>query len=91
MSNYRDLAFNPENLRIEEADFRDNWFGPHVYGVTFGGSQVYHTHEVDMRAASAAMEKMRDTLKWLDRKGGLGLDVHERIQTALSSQEREKS
>jgi predicted nucleic acid-binding Zn-ribbon protein len=28
---------------------------------------------------------LREALEWMDRKGGLGLDVHERIDAALSA------
>jgi len=30
-----------------------------------------------------AIARLRDVLEWLDRKGGLGLDVHERVRKAL--------
>ena len=29
-------------------------------------------------------DKMRELLEWLDRKGGLGIDVHERIRSTLT-------
>jgi hypothetical protein len=58
MSNYRAPAFNPETGRIEEADWLDNHFGDHAYGVSFGG-KVYHAHEVSWDAVGAEIERLR--------------------------------
>jgi hypothetical protein len=33
------------------------------------------------------IERLRATLEWLDRQGGLGLEVHDRISAALSRKE----
>ena len=37
MSNYTAKAFNPATKQVEQAEFLDNFFGPHRYGVRFGG------------------------------------------------------
>jgi hypothetical protein len=58
MSNYRAPAFNPETGKVEEADWLDNHFGHHIYGVSFGG-QVYHAHEVSWDAVGAEIERLR--------------------------------
>jgi hypothetical protein len=39
--------------------------------------------EANARLIAAAPD-MLDLLKWLDRKGGLGLDVHERIISVIA-------
>ena len=33
----------------------------------------------------AEIERLRECLEWLDRRGGLGLDVHEKIKQALTA------
>jgi len=35
-------------------------------------------------AASTRLAKARETLEWLNRRGGLGYDAHDRIRTALT-------
>jgi hypothetical protein len=37
-------------------------------------------------AAERKCAELSEALRWMDRKGGLGLDVHERIKAALASQ-----
>jgi hypothetical protein len=37
-------------------------------------------------AAERKCAELSEALRWMDRKGGLGLDVHERITAALASQ-----
>ena len=34
--------------------------------------------------AADEIERLRDLLEWLHRRGGLGLDVHDRIRAALT-------
>ncbi len=38
----------------------------------------------------AERDELKDILTWLDRRGGLGIDVHERIRAALSDPSGEK-
>jgi hypothetical protein len=41
MSCYKDKAFNPKTNTYEEADFIDDHFGRHCYGITFGDGDFY--------------------------------------------------
>jgi hypothetical protein len=41
--------------------------------------------ETKLVAAEARERVLREALEWMDRKGGLGLDVHDRIRAALSA------
>jgi len=55
MSNYRGLAVNPETMIEQEADFLDDYFGRHRYGVRFG-EKVYPLDEV--RKAGRLLDKI---------------------------------
>lgn len=37
----------------------------------------------DLIAAADEIERLRECLEWLDRRGGLGHDVHDRIRASL--------
>lgn len=39
----------------------------------------------------AAAPEMLELLEWLDHKGGLGLDVHERLKTVVAKATRSKT
>ena len=42
MSNYIADAINPITEKVQQAEFLDNYFGPHRYGVRFPGeAHVY--------------------------------------------------
>jgi hypothetical protein len=80
MSNYRDMAFHPETGKLEPADFLDNHFGPHHYGVRFNDGRVFGKDEyVRTPAAQQAYDAaIRDTeererenfIAYLRREGG---------------------
>jgi hypothetical protein len=40
---------------------------------------------MQLQDAAARGRVLREALEWMDRKGGLGLDVHDRIRAALSA------
>jgi hypothetical protein len=63
MSDYRAPAYNPESGRVEEADWIDNHFGHHIYGVKFGDGQVWHVANVNIEAASDEIQNLRRELK----------------------------
>ena len=42
-----------------------------------------HVYTKDDANLIASAPLLLETLKWLDRKGGLGLDVHEKISKAI--------
>jgi chromosome segregation ATPase len=41
----------------------------------------------DLAQAQAQLKQARDLLDWLDARGGLGLDVHERIEAVIGKRE----
>jgi len=51
MSNFSDKAVNPKTLKIEQAEFLDDYFGSHVYGIRFPDGEVYR-EEVVLEAAN---------------------------------------
>lgn len=51
MSNYRATAIHPVTGKNEYADFLDNYFGHHIYGVRFAGEdRVYPIDQVEIPA-----------------------------------------
>jgi hypothetical protein len=36
-----------------------------------------------LEAQQAEIERLREVLQWINRRGGLGVDVHEHIEAAL--------
>jgi hypothetical protein len=42
----------------------------------------------EIKKLKAEIERLRAVLEWLQSRGGLGLDVHERIDKALANKER---
>ena len=41
MSNYQGYALNPSSGYVERAEFIDNYYGRHLYGVVFSDTQGY--------------------------------------------------
>ena len=59
MSNYTAPALHPKSGRVVKATWIDNYFGPHIYGVSFpGDSDVYRVAECDLEAAAATIERL---------------------------------
>lgn len=49
MSNYTRSAYHPKEKVIRAANWLDDYFGRHIYGVSFpGDDHVYRTHEVEI-------------------------------------------
>jgi hypothetical protein len=46
MSNYTSKAKNPLTDEIEDADFLDDYYGNHKYGVRFKGGEVYPLEKI---------------------------------------------
>lgn len=42
MSNYSRLTKNPKTGKFEMADWLDDYYGEHIYGVRFNDCEVYH-------------------------------------------------
>lgn len=46
MSNYQKIAINPKTNEEELADFLDDFYGKHQYGVRFADGSVYPIEEI---------------------------------------------
>ena len=67
MSNYHALARHPITGKIEMADWLDDSFGHHIYGVRFPGDEtIYRStqcNEVSLHEAGVEIERLRGALK----------------------------
>lgn len=57
MSNYRAKAFNPASLKIEDADFIDDYYGSHRYGVRFDDGSIHPQSMCGMKQAADLIER----------------------------------
>jgi hypothetical protein len=57
-----------------------------VSGFTDCGGEIWKP-PLGKRYDIETIDRLRELLEWLDRRGGLGIDVHERIRAALSGAE----
>jgi len=66
MSNYQALARHPFTGKIEMADWLDDSFGHHIYGVRFPGDATIYRHtsdtEVSLHEAGVEIERLRAEL-----------------------------
>lgn len=46
MSNYEATAVNPSTGKREKADFMDNYFGRHRYGIRFKDGETYPIEDI---------------------------------------------
>lgn len=46
MSNYSSKAINPKTGKEEDADFLDDYFGRHRYGVKFADGEIYEEDKI---------------------------------------------
>ncbi len=56
MSNYTAKTFHPDTGKLEDADWLDDYFGRHVYGVRFSDGSVHHAHKCEQVGPKAAAE-----------------------------------
>ena len=66
MSNFRSKAFNPASKRVEDAEFCDDYYGRHRYGIRFDDGCVHPEAQCGIDAAATAIDsllKERDALK----------------------------
>lgn len=81
MSNYHGTAVNPATGKIEQAEFLDDWFGRHKYGVRFGGrgGDVYPMDNIQVveteSAKSAPMPDVNDLFMYA-AVAALQVDIH---------------
>lgn len=55
MSNYQQPTKHPETGRIEVADWLDDYFGRHRYGVRFPDGKVFRASEVERHEPTDAI------------------------------------
>ena len=67
MSNYHALARHPITGEIRVADWLDDSFGHHIYGVRFPGDETIYRRtdciEVSLHEAGVEIERLRGALK----------------------------
>ena len=66
MSNFRSKAFNPASKRVEDAEYCDNYYGQHRYGIRFDDGCVHPEAQCGIDAAATAIDsllKERDALR----------------------------
>ena len=68
MSCYYAKTFHPITGKIETAEWLDDHYGNHMYGVRFPDGNVYHAHECEQLGQKAAthIEKLEKQLSVSD-------------------------
>lgn len=90
MSNYIAPAFHPKTGKIVDANWIDDYFGPHVYGVRFDGDdKTYKSIECAMEAASVEIDRLRSVIiEWRQSELELGNACSDKqVSMAASRQE----
>lgn len=59
MSSFIKKILNPYNGKVEEAEFLDDYFGSHIYGVKFKNGMVYRESEIEIKTANASGENIK--------------------------------
>ena len=54
MSNYSAKTFHPITKTLEDADWLDDHFGHHQYGVRFAGGDIFKAHRCEQVGPIAA-------------------------------------
>jgi hypothetical protein len=77
VSNYHALARHPITGKIEMADWLDDSFGHHIYGVRFPGDEtIYRStqcNEVSLHEAGVEIERLRAALEDIANERGICL------------------
>lgn len=60
MSNYISKAKHPKTEKIEDAQFLDDFYGLHKYGVRFDDGNVYPVSEIDIPTCDCAEMSCKD-------------------------------
>ena len=66
MSNFRSKAFNPASKRVEDAEYCDDYYGRHRYGIRFDDGCVHPEAQCGIDAAATQLDsllKERDALQ----------------------------
>lgn len=72
MSNFFSLAKNPDTGKKEYAQFIDNYFGEHEYGVYFPSTKItYRDDLVEIIPTESYVEKMETKYKIADSEGNV--------------------
>ena len=58
MSNFRSKAFNPASKRVEDAEYCDDYYGRHRYGIRFDDGCVHPEAQCGIDAAATAIDSL---------------------------------
>ena len=76
-------------LRAErDALKRDNAYMGYVIHGPLLPQQEARATKLERDALRVKVERLADVLRWLDRRGGLGYDAHDRIAAALAQKDQ---
>ena len=66
MSNFRSKAFNPASKRVEDAEYCDDYYGRHRYGIRFDDGCVHPEAQCGIDAAATQLDALQERVKELD-------------------------
>lgn len=59
MSNFRSKAFNPVSKKIEDAEYCDDYYGRHRYGIRFDDGCVHPESQCGIDAAATQLDALQ--------------------------------
>lgn len=62
MSNFRSKAFNPASKRVEDAEYCDDYYGRHRYGIRFDDGCVHPEAQCGIDAAATQLDALRSEI-----------------------------
>lgn len=90
MSNFSQLTKHPETGKIEEADWLDDHFGRHRYGIRFADGQVFTPSQITWSEMAAKNARI-DELAALFRKTTDAIERQEIISVISEAEENQRS
>ena len=66
MSNFRSKAFNPASKRVEDAEYCDDYYGRHRYGIRFDDGCVHPEAQCGIDAVATQLDALQARVKELD-------------------------
>lgn len=88
MSNFRSKAFNPASKRVEDAEYCDNYYGRHRYGIRFDDGCVHPEAQCGIDAAAAAIDALSARVKELEEEQVALVRDHQSINRQLLDEMR---